>query len=216
MAQFLLAPLPWSRESNDYEKEREKKTNQKDSKRANNGKHPPRYTRRVAAMGRLPPKLPKIRKKMCPEATSKPTNSWDPRRWFSFLWPATLSPGSSPGCWIFVPQTSRSVMLPNVTEDERLEPTNHPFGKEHDRNQPSMIMFYVNLQGCINSSTKNGHKKTWWHNSSWTKSLSNNLPIIHCNPLNPLASLKALQSSSLEEGWSVRDMQNLWICESMC
>ena len=69
MAQFLLAPLPWSRESNDYEKERGKKTNQKDSKRANNGKHPPRYTRRVAAMGRLPPKLPKI---SCPKCALKP------------------------------------------------------------------------------------------------------------------------------------------------
>ena len=29
-----------------------------------------------------------------------------------------------------------------------MEPTNHPFGKENDLNQTSMIMFHVNLQGC--------------------------------------------------------------------
>ena len=29
-----------------------------------------------------------------------------------------------------------------------MEPTNPPFGKENDRNQTSMIMFPVNLQGC--------------------------------------------------------------------
>ena len=31
-------------------------------------------------------------------------------------------------------------------EDERLEPTNHRFGKENDLNQTSMIMLHVNLQ----------------------------------------------------------------------
>ena len=30
-----------------------------------------------------------------------------------------------------------------------MEPTNHPFRKENDLNQTSMIMFHVNLQGCI-------------------------------------------------------------------
>ena len=34
-------------------------------------------------------------------------------------------------------------------ENERLEPTNQPFRKEHDLNQTSMIMFHVNLQGSI-------------------------------------------------------------------
>ena len=29
-----------------------------------------------------------------------------------------------------------------------MEPTNHPFGRENDLNQASMIMFHVNLQGC--------------------------------------------------------------------
>jgi len=28
-----------------------------------------------------------------------------------------------------------------------MEPTNHPFGKENDLNQTSVIMFHVNLQG---------------------------------------------------------------------
>ena len=27
-------------------------------------------------------------------------------------------------------------------------PTNHPFRKENDLNQTSMLMFHVNLQGC--------------------------------------------------------------------
>ena len=31
-----------------------------------------------------------------------------------------------------------------------MEPTNHPFRKEHDLNQTPMIMFYVNLPGCRN------------------------------------------------------------------
>ena len=30
-----------------------------------------------------------------------------------------------------------------------MESTNHPFRKENDLNQTSMIMFHVNLQGCI-------------------------------------------------------------------
>ena len=30
-----------------------------------------------------------------------------------------------------------------------MEPTNHPFGKENDLNQTSMIMFHVSLQGCM-------------------------------------------------------------------
>ena len=34
----------------------------------------------------------------------------------------------------------------STLEDERLEPTNHPFRKENDLNQSSMIMFHVNLQ----------------------------------------------------------------------
>ena len=29
-----------------------------------------------------------------------------------------------------------------------MEPEHHPFGKENDLNQTSMIMFHVNLQGC--------------------------------------------------------------------
>ena len=37
---------------------------------------------------------------------------------------------------------------PYTLEDQRLEPTNHPFRKENDLNQTSMIMFHVNLQGC--------------------------------------------------------------------
>ncbi len=30
-----------------------------------------------------------------------------------------------------------------------MEPTNHPFRKENDLNHTSMIMFHVNLQGCL-------------------------------------------------------------------
>jgi len=30
-----------------------------------------------------------------------------------------------------------------------MEPTNHPFRKENDLNQTFMIMFHVNLRGCI-------------------------------------------------------------------
>ena len=30
-----------------------------------------------------------------------------------------------------------------------IKPTNHPFRKENDLNQTSMIMFHINLQGCI-------------------------------------------------------------------
>ena len=33
-----------------------------------------------------------------------------------------------------------------------MEPTNHPFGKEYDVNQTSMVMFHVNLQGCKEGS----------------------------------------------------------------
>ena len=31
--------------------------------------------------------------------------------------------------------------------------SHHPFGKEHDRNQTSMIMFHANLQGCKGTPT---------------------------------------------------------------
>ena len=37
----------------------------------------------------------------------------------------------------------------------RMEHTHHPFRKENDRNQISMIMFHVNLPGCNVSSTEN-------------------------------------------------------------
>ena len=33
-------------------------------------------------------------------------------------------------------------------------PTNHPFRKENDLNQTSMIMFHANLQGCKHGSRK--------------------------------------------------------------
>ena len=36
-------------------------------------------------------------------------------------------------------------------EDSRLEPTNHPFRKEKDQNQTSMIMFHINLQECTDN-----------------------------------------------------------------
>ena len=43
-------------------------------------------------------------------------------------------------------------------EDLRLEPTNHPFRKENDLNQTSMIMFPVNLQGCISTVFVSGFR----------------------------------------------------------
>ena len=36
-----------------------------------------------------------------------------------------------------------------------MEPTNHPFRKENDMNQTSMIMFHVNLPGCSFSPLNN-------------------------------------------------------------
>ena len=36
-----------------------------------------------------------------------------------------------------------------------MEPTKHPFREENDLNQTSMIMFQVNLQGCIPSIPDN-------------------------------------------------------------
>ena len=44
-------------------------------------------------------------------------------------------------------------------EDQHGSPTNHPFRKEHDLNQTSMIMFHVNLQGCKHSKKQQKHTK---------------------------------------------------------
>ena len=44
---------------------------------------------------------------------------------------------------------AKTATVEHPGSDERPEPTNHPFRKENDRNQTSMIMFHVNLQGCI-------------------------------------------------------------------
>ena len=60
-----------------------------------------------------------------------------------------------------------------------MEPTNHPFRKENDLNQTSMIMFHVNLPGCT----------TYCWKICWK---------IHPSLTKQLQALKALEAASLK------------------
>ena len=65
--------------------------------------------------------------------------------------------------------TKRRLSLRSFTPWKiNMEPKNHPFRKENDLNQTSMIMFHVNLQGCKAKNNPTILVLTMWSLNSWS------------------------------------------------